>query len=81
MREKKKKYASIPLYPPPPLKKKNTLTPAPEGEEEAAGPQTTQRDGDRQRCRRKDRQTLRYKIDGQTSRGDGGQTGTIKKTF
>lgn len=29
-------------YPPP----KDTLTPGPEGEEEAVGPQTTQRDGD-----------------------------------
>lgn len=48
---------SNPAIPPPPPK--STLTLPPEGEEEVAGPQTTQRHGDRQRYRHKDRQTLR----------------------
>lgn len=52
-------------YPPP----KDTLTPEPEGEEEAVGPQTTQRDGDRQ--------TVRYKTD--RPRGDGEQTEGITR--
>lgn len=38
----------VPFKPLPTKKKKNTLTQAPEGDEEAARPQTTQRDGDRQ---------------------------------
>lgn len=48
----------------PPSLPQNTLTPPLEGEVEAAGPQTTQRDGDRQQHRHKDREKGGYQKTG-----------------